>query len=236
MTYRDLLGLSLASGTFVVWACGGSTGTPNGAGSDGGSSSGASASGSGSSSGTSAGSGSGSTGDDGGGSGSGSGGGSSGSSSGASSSGSTTDGGQTVPGNQFNCGTTVANAMPCTPPDVCCEARGMGGAETATCEAESACTAGVATGCDVGSCPSGAVCCATITIGTAGESGSTSCVVGSCSGGALQLCSTMNPCPAGERCVAAGAGGGNEVCRAIPDGGGFNFDAGHPIFDAAGTD
>ena len=164
MTYRKILGLSLASGTFVVWACGGSTGTPNGAGSDGGSSSGASASGSGSSSGTSAGSGSGSTGDDGGGSGSGSGGGSSGSSSGASSSGSTTDGGQTVPGNQFNCGTTVANAMPCTPPDVCCEARGMGGAETATCEAESACTAGVATGCDVGSCPSGAVCCATITI------------------------------------------------------------------------
>jgi hypothetical protein len=233
MTYRKILGLSLASAGFVVWACGGSTDTTTGTGADGGSSSGTSAGGSGSSSGASAGSGSGSTTDDGGGSGSG--GGSGGSSSG-SSSGSSTDGGQTVPGNQFNCGTTVANAMPCTPPDVCCEARGMGGAETATCEAQSACTTGVATGCDVGSCPSGAVCCATITIGTAGESGSTSCVVGSCSGGALQLCSTMNPCPAGERCVGAGAGGGNEVCRAIPDGGGFNFDAGHPIFDAAGTD
>jgi hypothetical protein len=61
-----------------------------------------------------------------------------------------------------------------------------------------------------------------------GVSGATECVEATtCPSGTSQLCTNSNQCPTGERCVGlgggggGGGGGGTEICRAIPDGGGF---------------
>jgi hypothetical protein len=229
MTHKNILGLSIACAALLAsatWACGGSSidpvgGSPDGGGSGGGSGSG----GSGGSSGASSGSGGSSSGASG-----------SGSSSGGSSSGGEDGGGAVVTGNDFACG-EGANVKVCNPGQVCCDTAGGagpgGGGAGATCEAPSACTTGLSEACTADSCPSGAFCCATITLGAKGETGSTACVTGSC-GSELQLCSTATPCPTGERCEALGAGGAIDVCRAgvaLPDGGG-----GKPIPDASAHD
>ena len=209
MKHGRILGALAATGAVALLACGGTSQSLANAGGDGGGGTGSGGS-SGSSSGSS------------------SGGGSSGG--GGSSSGSAGDSGVSVPGNPFVCG-SGANATVCNPPEVCCGAAG-GGGTTPKCEAQSACTTGLATSCSASSCPSGASCCATITLSPTGTTGSTACVVGGC-GSALQLCSTTAPCPPADRCVAlnggGGGGGGIDVCRPafgpIPDGGGAIRDA-----------
>jgi len=71
-----------------------------------------------------------------------------------------------------------------------------------------------------------------------GETGTTQCLTGSC-GSDLQLCSTADPCPTGDRCEALGGGSTIEVCRTvggIPDGG-FRFpDAGTRLPEAGARD
>jgi hypothetical protein len=99
----------------------------------------------------------------------------------------------------------------------------------AVCEAQSACTSGLVSNCSADSCPSGALCCATIMRMGGMTTGGTACVVGGCGSG-QQVCSTKTPCPGTDRCVPIG--GGISICRPgfnQPDGGfngpdgGFNF-------------
>lgn len=224
MNRKWILGSVTVGCIVAAFACGGST-SSTGGGPDSGAGS-SSGGGSGSSSGTGADSGSSS----GGGSGSSSGGGS-GSSSGAN------DGGTVVvEGGTFPCGQAV-----CNPPDVCCTTAGGGGGGGAmqTCESQSSCH-GVAESCTADTCPSGALCCGTLMIGTGGVSGSTECVVGTkCPTGTDQLCSGTSPCPTGDRCVALGAGGGGgggggtDICRPEGDGGNFPHpDGGTSVPDA----
>jgi hypothetical protein len=104
----------------------------------------------------------------------------------------------------------------------------MGMGATATCESASSCN-GVAESCTALTCPSGALCCGTLSFGTGGLSGATECVVASeCPKGTDQLCTSSSQCPTGDRCeglgTGGGMGGGTEVCRAPvtqPDGGNF---------------
>jgi hypothetical protein len=106
-----------------------------------------------------------------------------------------TDAGDVVLGNIFPCGTNV-----CTPPNVCCETLGS---PILTCEAASACQA-IAIGCSMTSCPSGALCCGSVS-GFGGATGSGQCQVGTtCSAGTGLFCTpnAIPPdCPNADYCA-----------------------------------
>ena len=198
---------SLAIATLgAAWACGGAT-------------TGASGNGDAGVDATGGGSGSGTLGADGGSSGSGSG----GSSSSSSSGGVARDSGTVVEGGTFRCGQGM-----CSPPDVCCLT--FGGTVSATCEAQSLCTMGIAQACTAESCPAGSLCCGAFKGGGGGGgfTGSSACVMGTtCPSGDVQACSMSVPCPAGDRCSRGG------FCRPIappPDGG--VMDSGTDAHDA----
>jgi hypothetical protein len=99
-----------------------------------------------------------------------------------------------------------------------------------TCEAQSACTTGLAIGCTAATCPKGAVCCAAIQQTPNGVAGNTTCMT-TCPSNDFQLCTATTDCAAGETCVriGGGIGGGTGIlaCIGRPDAGGFR-DGGRP--------
>jgi hypothetical protein len=75
---------------------------------------------------------------------------------------------------------------------------------------------GVRVACTADTCPSGSVCCATV---SGLRPSSTQCQQSDCGSGERQLCSPTVPCPSGETCRTIG---GLSYC------GGARFDGGMP--------
>jgi hypothetical protein len=149
---------------------------------------------------------------------------SSSSSSGSSSGGPAVDGGSVGP---VACGMTT-----CTAPQVCCVTRGpSGGSET--CVAPGSCM-GIALTCSSAqSCPSGDVCCGTVSGGGGTYTINTSCEASCPMGqGNFQLCASTAECPTGRVCRAGP--GGFKICVRAYDGG--SFDGGFPPPDSGAVD